>query len=43
MKTNLANSFEYKEFIKEIKQKIYKSQYEAMKVVNKELISLYWK
>jgi len=32
----------YKDFIKEIKTLIYRRQYEAMKAVNRELISLYW-
>ncbi|MFN3406035.1 MAG: YhcG family protein [Cytophagaceae bacterium] len=32
----------YKDFIQEIKEKIYKAQYEALKKVNKELIQLYW-
>ena len=32
----------YQEFLKEIKEKIYQSQYEALKQVNKELIQLYW-
>ena len=32
----------YKDFIKEIKDLIYKRQYEAMKAVNKELLALYW-
>ena len=36
------NSAEYIEFLREVKQRIYKSQYEAMKSVNKELIDLYW-
>lgn len=31
----------YIEFFKEIKEQIYKSQYEALKAVNKELIALY--
>jgi hypothetical protein len=31
-----------KEFIKNIKEKIHKSQYIALKSVHKELISLYW-
>ncbi|KZX10133.1 hypothetical protein MBCUR_18680 [Methanobrevibacter curvatus] len=31
-----------KEFIKNIKEKIHKSQYIALKSVNKELINLYW-
>src|SRR3989337_3751555 len=33
---------EYKSFLKEIKERIYKSQYDALKAVNKELINLYW-
>jgi len=33
---------EYKKFLNEIKSKIRNSQYEALKKVNKELISLYW-
>jgi predicted nuclease of restriction endonuclease-like (RecB) superfamily len=33
---------EYGSFIKEIKDLIYRRQYEAMKKVNKELIQLYW-
>lgn len=33
---------EYKTFLKEIKERIYKAQYDALKVVNKELINLYW-
>ena len=32
----------YKDFIKGIKNLIYKRQYEAMKAVNKELLTLYW-
>jgi predicted nuclease of restriction endonuclease-like (RecB) superfamily len=32
----------YKIFFTEIKEKIYKAQYEAMKQVNKALIKLYW-
>lgn len=39
--TNLTN-YEYGNFIKEIKQRIYKSQYEALKAANKALITLYW-
>lgn len=38
---NLTNN-EYSNFIKEIKQRIYKSQYEALKTINKALITLYW-
>lgn len=33
---------DYKAFFSEIKDKIYKAQYEAMKQVNKALINLYW-
>lgn len=33
---------DYKAFVTEIKEKIYQSQYEAMKQVNKALIKLYW-
>jgi len=35
-------SVEYKTFFKEIKERIYKAQYDALKAVNKELINLYW-
>lgn len=35
-------STDYKSFFAEIKEKIYQSQYEAMKQVNKALIKLYW-
>jgi len=33
---------QYKEFVDEIKEKVYKAQYQALKAVNKELINLYW-
>ena len=33
---------QYGGFIKEIKELIYRRQYEAMKAVNKELLQLYW-
>ena len=33
---------EFKNFVKDIKEKILLSQYEALKSVNKELIGLYW-
>jgi len=33
---------EYKAFVKEIKEKIYRAQYHAMKAVNQELINLNW-
>ncbi len=32
----------FKIFVTDIKQKILSSQYEALKAVNKELITLYW-
>jgi len=32
----------YKAFVIEIKEKVYQSQYEAMRQVNKSLINLYW-
>lgn len=41
MEKNLTN-LDYKEFIMDIKEKIRKSQYEAMKAVNTTLINLYW-
>ncbi|OHE02131.1 MAG: hypothetical protein A3K14_10670, partial [Sulfurimonas sp. RIFCSPLOWO2_12_FULL_36_74] len=39
---NIQNNTQFKDFITEIKTKILSSQYEALKAVNKELISLYW-
>jgi len=42
MKNKIIDNPDYIEFVKEIKQRIYKSQYEAMKSVNTELIDLYW-
>ena len=41
MEEDLVNS-DYKIFIGQIKEKIRNSQYEAMKVVNKTIINLYW-
>lgn len=35
-------SAEYKTFFKEIKERIHRAQYDALKSVNKELINLYW-
>jgi hypothetical protein len=32
----------YQNFVEEIKERIYESQYRALKSVNTELISLYW-
>lgn len=40
--TNATNATEYRVFLEDIKQRIRKSQYEALKAVNKELIFLYW-
>ena len=36
------NTTAFNQFVKDIKSKILSSQYEALKAVNKELISLYW-
>ena len=33
---------DYHAFLKEIKEKVYQSQYKALRAVNKELIMLYW-
>jgi len=41
MDRNIDNT-EFNNFVKDIKNKILSSQYEALKAVNKELISLYW-
>jgi predicted nuclease of restriction endonuclease-like (RecB) superfamily len=38
----IADNKHYKAFLAEIKDKVYRSQYEAMKQVNKALIKLYW-
>ncbi len=38
---NIQNK-DFTNFVKDIKQKILVSQYEALKAVNKELINLYW-
>lgn len=32
----------YKAFLEQIKEKVYQSQYQALKAVNQELIALYW-
>lgn len=43
MKMNhIIDSKDYKTLLQEIKQRVYKAQYEALKAVNKELIGLYW-
>jgi len=39
---NIQDNREFKDFVKEIKNRILSSQYEALKKVNKELIALYW-
>ncbi|NQY11223.1 MAG: DUF1016 domain-containing protein [Flavobacteriales bacterium] len=39
---NKIDKTAYKNFVEEIKEKVYRSQYEALKSVNKELIKLYW-
>ncbi len=33
---------DYKKLLQDVKQRIHTSQYEALKAVNTELISLYW-
>ncbi|MBN1386650.1 DUF1016 family protein [Candidatus Woesearchaeota archaeon] len=38
----MPNISKYGKFLKEIKERIQKAQYEALKSVNKELINLYW-
>jgi hypothetical protein len=38
----LPQNQDFTTFVKEIKSKILSSQYEALKAVNKELITLYW-
>lgn len=40
--SELFQGNEYIDFVRDIKEKIYKSQYEALKAVNKQLIELYW-
>lgn len=39
---NTVDKAVYKKFLEEIKEKVYQSQYQALKAVNKELITLYW-
>jgi len=39
---NLKLAQEYSAFLRQIKEKIYKAQYDALKKVNKALIKLYW-
>ena len=40
--SNISKDNSYVEFMLSIKERILKSQYEALKSVNKELIALYW-
>lgn len=40
--SKITDSREYISFIDEVKQRIRRAQYEALKAVNKELMSLYW-
>lgn len=40
--SKMTTNKDYKAFLAEIKEKVYQSQYEAMKQVNKALIKLYW-
>lgn len=39
---NIQDNRAFKDFVKEIKDRILSSQYEALKKVNRELIDLYW-
>ncbi|MBU1006230.1 MAG: DUF1016 family protein [Candidatus Omnitrophica bacterium] len=39
---HIVSGKDYKALLREIKQRVYKAQYEALKAVNKELIGLYW-
>ena len=39
---NIQNNNEFQTFVKEIKERILSSQYEALQKVNKEPINLYW-
>ncbi len=39
---NIQSQTQYSDFVLSIKQRILQSQYEALKHVNKELITLYW-
>ena len=43
MKTSrIIGGKDYKALLQEIKERVHKAQYEALKAVNKELIGLYW-
>jgi predicted nuclease of restriction endonuclease-like (RecB) superfamily len=39
---NINNQSDYTQFLVEIKERIHKSRYEAAKMVNREIIRLYW-
>jgi predicted nuclease of restriction endonuclease-like (RecB) superfamily len=41
-KSNIIKDKNYLNFIRSVKERIYRAQYEALKKVNKELLSLYW-
>lgn len=41
-KSNIIKDKNYVNFIRSVKERIYQAQYEALKKVNKELLSLYW-
>jgi hypothetical protein len=38
----ITNQPDYAQFLVEIKERIHKSRYEAAKMVNREIIQLYW-
>ena len=38
----ISRDRDYKELVREVKERVYGAQYEALKAVNKELIALYW-
>ncbi len=40
--SKLFEDSKYKDFLKSVKERIYKAQYAALRQVNKELIELYW-
>ena len=40
--SDISTKTQYVDFVVSIKQRILRSQYEALKSVNKELIALYW-
>ena len=39
---SVMTTADYKAFVSEIKERIHKAQYDALRAVNKELINLYW-